>query len=182
MKLRRFFLTAYYLLLTAGCLLLTASSCHHETEEKKLSDEEIKQRMANVNKIIVHDESKDIDEFISRHQWKMQSTGTGLRYDIYEKGSGRMPIANDTVRIAYSLYLTDGTLCYSADERKPLRFVLGKGAQISGLEEGLQLMHEGDKARLVIPSHLAYGIQGDGDKIPAGSALYYDVKLLSVNH
>jgi FKBP-type peptidyl-prolyl cis-trans isomerase FkpA len=164
-----------------ACIALL-SSCHHSTQEKQLSDAEIKDRMANVNKIIVHDESKDIEEFIKRHQWKMESTGTGLRYQIYESGKGIKPVANDTVSISYSLYLLDGTLCYTVDEGKPMRFILGKGAQINGLEEGLQLMHEGDKARLVIPSHLAYGINGDGDKIPAGSALYYDVKLIAVNH
>jgi FKBP-type peptidyl-prolyl cis-trans isomerase FkpA len=156
-------------------------SCGNNRQEKKLSDAEIKDRMANVNKILVRDESKDIDEFIEKHQWKMQTTGTGLRIQIYDKGEGRQPKQQETVAIAYNLYLLDGTECYSADENKPLKFILGRNQQTAGLEEGLMLMHEGERARMVVPSHLAYGIAGDENKIPAGSALYYDVKLLTVN-
>jgi FKBP-type peptidyl-prolyl cis-trans isomerase FkpA len=163
-------------------LYLFLFSCHSNSGEKKLTDEEIRERMTNVNKILVRDESKDIEEFISKHQWKMDATGTGLRYQVYEKGNGKQPVIKDTVAIAYNVYLLDGTLSYTIEETKPFRFILGRGEQPKGLEEGLQLMHEGDKARMVIPSHLAYGMQGDENKIPAGSALYYDVKLLTVNH
>jgi FKBP-type peptidyl-prolyl cis-trans isomerase len=166
--------------LVIGSLCL-AISCNSNREEKKLSDAEIKDRMANVNKIIVKDEAKDIDEFVSRHQWKMQSTGTGLRIEVYENGTGKKPTLKDTVSIAYKVYLLDGTLCYSADETHRLRFILGTGQQTSGLEEGLQLMQQGAKARMVVPSHLAYGMTGDENKIPAGNALYYEVTLLKVN-
>jgi FKBP-type peptidyl-prolyl cis-trans isomerase len=111
----------------------------------------------------------------------MQSTGTGLRIEVYEKGTGRQSALKDTVSIAYKVFLLDGTLCYSADETHRLRFILGTGQQTSGLEEGLQLMQQGAKARMVVPKHLAYGMAGDENKIPAGSALYYEVTLLKVN-
>jgi FKBP-type peptidyl-prolyl cis-trans isomerase FkpA len=156
-------------------------SCSGNQQEKKLSDAEIRERMTNVNKLLVRDESKDIEEFIERHQWKLQTTGTGLRFQSYEKGEGRQPKHQDTVAIAYDLYLLDGTLCYSADENQPLRFILGRKEQPAGLEEGLMMMHEGERARMVVPSHLAHGMAGDENKIPAGSSLYYDVKLLTVN-
>jgi FKBP-type peptidyl-prolyl cis-trans isomerase FkpA len=161
---------------------MTFASCNHNADEKKLSDEEIKDRMTNVNKILVRDESKEIDEFITRHQWKMEKTGTGLRYDIYTKTNGRQPISNDTVAIAYKLFLLDGTEAYSADESKPIIFILGHGDQPAGLEEGLMMMHEGESARLVVPYHLGYGMAGDENKIPAGASLYYDLKLLSIKH
>jgi len=167
--------------LTFCTLILVFLSCHHVSDENKLSDEEIKEKMTNVNKILVKEEAKDIDEFVSRHQWKMKTTGTGLRILIYEKGNGRQAALNDTVSIASKVYLLDGTLCYEAVETNPLKFVLGQGRQPGGLEEALQHMHQGDRARLVLPSHLAYGMSGDENKIPAGSALYYDIKLIKVN-
>jgi FKBP-type peptidyl-prolyl cis-trans isomerase len=130
----------------------------------------------------VHDESKDIDEFIARHQWKMEKTGTGLRYQVYNKTTSRQPVEKDTVAISYKLFLIDGTEVYSAEEPKPLKFILGRGSQPAGLEEGLMMMHEGESARLVVPYHLGYGMAGDENKIPAGASLYYDLKLLSVRH
>jgi FKBP-type peptidyl-prolyl cis-trans isomerase len=163
-------------------IVLMLTSCHNNSDEQKLSDEQIKDRMANVNKILVRDEAKDIDDFIARHQWKMEKTGTGLRYDIYIKANGAQPVEKDTVTISYHLFLLDGTEAYSVDKTKPLKFVLGRGSQPSGLEEGLLKMHEGECARLVVPYHLGYGMTGDENKIPAGVSLYYDLTLLSVKH
>jgi FKBP-type peptidyl-prolyl cis-trans isomerase FkpA len=160
--------------------LIALMACNNNNNEKKLGDEEIKDRMANVNKLMVRDESKDIDEFIARHQWKMEKTGTGLRYEIYSRTNGRTPVEKDTVAISYKLFLMDGTEAYNAEESKPLRFILGRGEQPSGLEEGLMMMHEGESARFVVPYHLGYGMTGDENKIPAGASLYYDVKLLKV--
>ena len=160
---------------------LVVISSNHSNEENKLTDAQRKDRMANVNKIIVHDEAKDIEDFIIRHQWTMERTGSGLRYQVYEKANGKSPMVKVNVSISYKVFLLDGTLCYEADEKHPLKFMMGQGKQTSGLEEGLQMMGEGDRARFVVPSHLAFGMAGDGDKIQAGSPLYYDVKLLSFN-
>jgi len=51
---------------------------------------------------------------------------------------------------------------------------------IKGWDEGLQLLQVGDKARLVIPSHLAYGSQGAGGVIPPDATLIFDVELMDV--
>ncbi len=130
---------------------------------------------------MVKDESKEIEDFIEHHSWKMTSTGTGLRYEIYHHGNGKKAEEKKQVSIAFSVYLLDGTLCYPADETRPLTIILGHGEQTRGLEEAIMMMHEGDKARLVVPAHLAFGLQGDDNKIPGKSALYYDVTLLKVS-
>jgi len=49
------------------------------------------------------------------------------------------------------------------------------------LEEGLLLLHQGDKAKFIIPSHLAYGLLGDQKQIPPGATLVYDVELIQLN-
>jgi FKBP-type peptidyl-prolyl cis-trans isomerase len=166
------------------CLLFTVyffSSCHHDRQQQLVSEDSLKEHLINANKIIVKDESKEIDEFIERHQWKMNSTGTGLRYSIYKHGDGKAAGEKKQVTFTCSVYLLDGTLCYTYDAKKPVTIVLGIGAQTRGLEEGIMLMHEGDQARFVVPFHLAYGFQGDGDKVPGQSPLFYDVTLLSVS-
>ncbi|MCX6292622.1 MAG: FKBP-type peptidyl-prolyl cis-trans isomerase [Bacteroidetes bacterium] len=170
--------TFYFTCITG---MLLSASCLQQHQQQQVSDDSLKEHLVNVNKIMVEDESKKIDEFISRHQWKMTVSGTGLRYQVYEEGKGRHPSGKKQVSISYSVYLLDGTLCYAADEKKPLDFILGQGEQTHGLEEGVLLMKEGGKARLVVPAHLGFGRLGDDHKIPGNSPLYYDVKLLHVN-
>ena len=155
-------------------------SCHHE-QQQVVSNDSLKEHMINANKIIVQDESREIEDFISKHPWKMTSTGTGLRYEIYNHGNGKKAGAKKQVTILYSVFLLDGTICYSSDEKNALTITLGQGEETRGLEEGIMLMHAGARARLVVPAHLAYGMRGDGKKIPGGSPLYYDLTLLKVS-
>ncbi len=62
----------------------------------------------------------------------------------------------------------------------PIEFPIGTGQVISGWDEGIQLLKVGDKARFVIPSHLAYGTQGAGGVIPPNATLLFDVELMDV--
>ena len=57
-------------------------------------------------------------------------------------------------------------------------FVVGHGGVESGLEEAVLHLHYGDEAEIVIPSHLAYGLTGDGNKIPINSTIVYKVKVV----
>ena len=159
-------------------LLLSFIACHRREQEPAFNEEEAKEHMINANRILVEQEAQVIREFISRHGWSMKETGTGLHIEVVRKGTGPLPVQKDTVRIAYRLFLLDGTLCYEADSLHPLSFILGTGSQTRGLEEGLQLLTVGSEARLVLPAHLAYGPMGDGRKIPGNSALYYELTVL----
>jgi FKBP-type peptidyl-prolyl cis-trans isomerase len=58
--------------------------------------------------------------------------------------------------------------------------MIGKGGVEAGLEDGILLMHEGGRAKFIIPSHLAFGLTGNGNKIPPKSTLIYDIKLLKI--
>ena len=81
----------------------------------------------------------------------------------------------------YQGALIDGTVFDSSYKRKePIEFQLGIGQVISGWDEGLQLLHVGDKARFVIPSDLAYGSAGAGGVIPPDATLVFDVELMDV--
>ena len=164
-------------------LLLLFSVCFagcHQESTQVVSDDSIKEHMVNANKIIVQNESKEIDDFIARHSWKMYSTGTGLRYEIYKRGNGKKATPEKQVSVLFHAYLLDGTLCDSTGE-KPMHITLGHGEQVRGLEEGIMLMNEGDQARLIVPAHLGFGVRGNGNNIPGNSSLYYDVTLLKVN-
>jgi FKBP-type peptidyl-prolyl cis-trans isomerase len=59
--------------------------------------------------------------------------------------------------------------------------VLGHSTEESGLEQGILMMQEGDKARFILPPHLAHGLLGDENMIPARSIIVYEVELLDIS-
>jgi len=160
--------------------LFSACKSGNERHQQPVNTDSIKERLINVNKVMVDNESARIADFIKRHAWKMDSTKTGVRYWIVNEGKGALPKANDKVKINYRLFLLDGTLAYESEKDKPLEFTLGRGESTAGLEEGLMKMHSGSKAWLIVPKYLGYGMTGDGKKIPGNSTLLYDVELKEV--
>lgn len=106
-------------------------------------------------------------------------TESGLQYEVLESGKGDSPKASDNVEVHYTGKLIDGTVFDSSIERGvPASF--GVTQVIPGWVEALQLMHEGDKWRLYIPSDLAYGPNGAGGVIGPNMTLIFDVELLRV--
>lgn len=109
-----------------------------------------------------------------------EETKSGLRYQILQKGSGKKAIAGNRVSVHYKGQLADGTVFDSSYKRnQPLDFQVGVGQVISGWDEGICLLHVGDKARFVIPSDLGYGSQGAGGVIPPHATLIFDVELMA---
>ena len=105
---------------------------------------------------------------------------SGLQYKVIKSGSGKSPQKSDKVTVNYRGTLIDGTEFDSSYSRnQPATF--GVGQVIPGWTEALQLMKEGDKWEIYIPSKLAYGERGAGGKIPPHSALIFEVELISVN-
>ncbi|MGC6438738.1 MAG: peptidylprolyl isomerase [Flavobacteriaceae bacterium] len=108
-------------------------------------------------------------------------TDSGLRYQIIQSGDGKKAQTNTTVSVHYKGQLSDGTVFDSSYKRnQPIDFTLGVGQVIPGWDEGIALLKVGDKARFVIPSHLAYGSRGAGGVIPPNANLIFDVELVGV--
>lgn len=108
-------------------------------------------------------------------------TASGLRYKVLQNGDGKQATKGATVSVHYKGQLLDGTVFDSSYKRKqPIDFAIGVGQVIPGWDEGIQLLKVGDKARLVIPSDLAYGAQGAGGVIPPDATLIFDVELMNV--
>ncbi len=123
---------------------------------------------------------EEANAFLEKNAQKeaVETTESGLQYEIIEKGEGPGPNADSTVVVHYEGRLVDGTVFDSSRERgQPAEF--GLSQVIPGWTEGLQLMKEGGKARLYIPPDLAYG-PGGTRGIPPNSVLVFDVELLEV--
>ncbi len=169
----------FILVLIISCLIF---ACSNDSNEKnKLPDRKtIEEVLMGTNILMLEVEDEDIDDFVRRYGWDVNKTGSGLRYDIYHKGDGEKAKEDQTAVINYSVRLLTGDLIYSSKEEGEKLFRVGRGGVESGLEEGILKMRVGDKARFIMPPHLAHGFPGDGIKIPKRATIVYDVELIGL--
>ncbi|QDA62108.1 FKBP-type peptidyl-prolyl cis-trans isomerase [Hymenobacter jejuensis] len=123
------------------------------------------------------------EAFLAENQNKpgVTTLPSGLQYEILTEGTGKKPTRSSSVTTHYHGTLIDGTVFDSSYQRgEPATFPVN--GVIAGWTEALQLMPEGSKWRLYIPSELAYGTRGAGRDIGPNSALIFDVELLRVNN
>jgi len=134
------------------------------------------------------------DKYIADHKLTLKTTPDGLKYAITQTSLKPKVMPGDTVMVNYAGRTTDDKLFDSSIEAvakagglnqpgrtyEPIKFPVGQSMVIKGWDEGLQLLSEGSKATLVIPSALGYGDQGQGDVIPPYSTLVFDVEVVKV--
>ncbi|MDE5981628.1 MAG: FKBP-type peptidyl-prolyl cis-trans isomerase [Duncaniella sp.] len=139
-------------------------------ERQKAEAEKIGQVNAEAGKAFLAENGKRVE---------VKTTPSGLQYEVITEGNGQQPTADDRVEVHYTGTLIDGTVFDSSVERGvPATF--GVTQVIPGWVEALQLMKEGSKWKLFIPSELAYGPQGAGGLIGPNSTLIFEVELLKV--
>ncbi|MGI4870271.1 MAG: FKBP-type peptidyl-prolyl cis-trans isomerase [Janthinobacterium lividum] len=112
-----------------------------------------------------------------------QKQSSGLYYvPVTTNASGTPAVAGKTVSVLYTGTLLDGTVfdASSKNGNKPFDFVLGAGQVIKGWDQGIALMHKGEKAVLLIPSALGYGASGAGSAIPPNTVIKFDVEVTDV--
>ncbi len=162
-------------------LICKFSSCVEEPVQLKTLDEnKLREPLILANKTAAEAESEQIDAFVKRHGWDVIKTGTGLRYFIYRKGEGEKAMPGQVARVNFEILLISGVICYSTEKKCPQEFLIGESEVESGLHEGITYMRVGDKAKIILPSHLAHGLAGDLNKIPPRSTIIYDIELVGL--
>lgn len=158
-------------------ILLTA--CNNK--EVKKNEMPTQQQLEEMNRQMVHSNSKAIDTYIEKNNWNAVTTGTGLRYFIYEKGMDTNTIkVGSEVTFQYSLTTLNGGKI--VDINKPIEktILVEKQEAESGIHEVLKLLHKGDKVKFILPPHLAFGLTG-AENIPPLSTLVYDLRIIQVD-
>lgn len=145
-----------------------------------LNADQIKDSLIQANKYLLEKDKELIESYIERRSWDMKITESGLWYQIYDKTEGEPVIPGNIVTYHYSVELPDGTLCYSSDSTGVEKIKIGQSGKESGLEEGLKMMKEGEKARFILPPHMAHGLIGNMDKIPHRSIIVYHIEIVNV--
>lgn len=175
----------YFYFLPLTCILSMGflfSGCRHNTspQDNRNSSQQVRESLLGANTMLIDAEDQEIKDFIARHGWEMKETGSGLRYMIYDHGEGAKAAKGKLAVFHYSLMLLTGDLVYSTREKGMSSFRIGRGGVESGLEEGMLLLRVGDRARFILPSHLAHGVPGDGVKIPKRATIIYDLELVDL--
>ncbi len=161
-------------------LVLFLFSCAEENDVKlPISNAELKKQLIEVNREVAEVESNQIDAYVERRKLDVVKTQTGLRYEIYEDEEGENIKEGQHAVVNYKVSLIDGTECYNTNDTAEF-FNVGKDHVESGLHEGITYMSKGDKAIIIIPSHLAHGLAGDFNKIPIRSTIIYDIELVDI--
>jgi FKBP-type peptidyl-prolyl cis-trans isomerase FkpA len=171
------------LLKTAIILLFTLVSCKPEKpvehqQTKEIDPEALKKQFIKANQQIVQKENDEMDYYAKSHQMNFIPTKSGVRFFVYE-ASAKGDSIKDGMEISmnFKVSLLDGTEVYSSKELGKKTFIVGQENIESGIHKGVQYLKRGDKALLMIPSHLAHGLLGDSKKIPPQMPIVYDVQI-----
>ncbi|MBO4655148.1 MAG: FKBP-type peptidyl-prolyl cis-trans isomerase [Bacteroidales bacterium] len=165
-------------------LLLWTVACNHKptgvvTVQSSQVSEEKPDPYIEGNKRILALEQEEIALVIKRHHWNMQTSGTGLNYEIIAQGSGACFAEGDSVAMKYTTALLSGKVIYDSEKDGIKTFRVNKTEEIPALHEIAQLVSPGAKVRMVVPSHLAYGAGGDGQQIKGREALIMNIEILN---
>lgn len=161
-------------------LIVSCSQPDKKQDAEDFNKKQLKQHLERANKYLVKAEEQNIRDYITRYNYDMNETGSGLFYQIYKSSDGEQADKGKIAQLNFTVSLLNGKKVYSSDKEGIKEFLIGKGGVESGLEEGILLMKTGEKARFIIPSHLAYGLLGDLDKIPEKATIIYDVELVKL--
>jgi FKBP-type peptidyl-prolyl cis-trans isomerase len=136
-----------------------------------------------------------IENYLKDNRIEAGKSASGLFYSITTLGNGTTVKKGDTIRANYTGYLLETGFhfdtsieevakqhnLYNPDfTYEPFKTVIGEGKVIDGWDEAFQLLNQGSKATLFIPSMLAYGPRKLSEDIPANSVMVFEVELVEI--
>jgi FKBP-type peptidyl-prolyl cis-trans isomerase len=131
-------------------------------------------------------EKHSLDKYIDENKITTKPTASGLYVIVTEKTKGKLPVKGNKITVQYTGKFLNGEIFDALLPDHPLTFVFGEGKMLAGWEEAFAMLHEGEKATLIIPSELGYGEKGKRNPasgvyiVPPYSALVYEVEIISV--
>lgn len=156
-------------------LALTLSSCRDRTPVVNIEPDKVelvKENMINANHVVIQSESTQIEGYVQRRGWDMKPLPCGASFWEYSIGNGAMINPEEKVVVTYRLETLDGSPIYT---HQTDTLVVGHRDVTVALDDLLQHLHYGSKAWLIAPSNSAYGVVGDGDRVPSRTVIIYNV-------
>jgi FKBP-type peptidyl-prolyl cis-trans isomerase len=163
-------------------LVLAGCQCGSTQERREPQDaREVQERQIQQQREFLEKERESIETYIKDRELEMQRTGTGLYYLVVKDSAfGEPATSGDVVRIDFTISLLNGQEIYSSRESGPRTLRVDKEEAEIGLHEALKQLGVGDEGLFILPSHLAFGVGGDQNKVPPVTALAYEIKMLQL--
>ncbi len=140
------------------------------------------EEMLQEQEVAKHEEDVLRQRYLDENNIAVEPEESGLIIVVKEEGSGPKPQSGQNVKVHYTGTLLDGTkFDSSVDRGEPFTFRLGAGQVIRGWDEGVSRLNIGSKAKLIIPSYLAYGDQQRGPVITPYSSLIFEIEVIDAN-
>jgi FKBP-type peptidyl-prolyl cis-trans isomerase len=126
-------------------------------------------------------EQVDLQKYLEMSKITVKPTESGLYFIMEKKGYGPNPKNGEMVTVHLTVSLLDGQKIFSTRDRgEPMEYEFGRKFDTEGLEEGISMMRKGEKAKLIVPSKLAYGAEQRGRQVDSYSSFLYDIELVNI--
>ena len=175
-------LFSFSVFLLVGCDYITTGSQSNNNFARTLPEDQVIEQVMNefiADPSTQHELDRNIIiNYVIDHKLDMQSTESGIYYQILKVGKGDAPTRKDEIVANYHGTFLDGTVFDSTKDKKPFEFPVHRLNE--GWKEILPMMKSGGKGIFIIPSKLCYGKQGFGDLIPPNTILKFEIELLGI--
>jgi FKBP-type peptidyl-prolyl cis-trans isomerase FkpA len=160
-----------------------------KNQDEARADETKEKELAFKNNTKLQDQLKKdiaaIQAHLSANNIQAQKTKNGAFVQIITQGNGPAAVKGKFVSLKYkgtnmAGKVFDTNMDTSFKHTDPLTFVVGTGQMITGFDEGVQLLKKGDKARIYIPSSLAFGPKPSSPNLGPDENVIFDVEVLDV--
>ena len=165
------------------CFIFTFTSCEKKIvyEPSEVSHDTFMKDSREKEKERQKQEYQELEQWINKHhpnQFKLSEYGYWI--DVTENKETPIIQELDFVQFKKQYKNLEFNTIYTFNESEIQNIILGKTAEIRGIETALRMLSEGDKATLILPSFMAYGLYGDDRKIGANIPLIVELEVLKV--
>lgn len=152
-----------------------------QQDSLKQRQAQIKENLEKTNQIIIEKELERIQSFVERNSWKVKETD-GVFIQHLDNGNNKPLKEGDKVKLKYRCQLLNGTKISDNSTDGDIHIKIGTQSDCPlGLQIAVSHLNQQSKARIIIPSSLAYGLSGDGNKIPRSATLVYEIEVEKIN-
>ena len=174
-------------------LLVLCLSCGRRYAEEDISPQAVaardslqntaadnREKLMETNKVLLNKERERISAYAERRGWQMELV-QGVFIQITDPGNGKPFAQGDKIAVEYECELLNGTNIASSRQDGELNLMVGKGGEIPlGLQMAVEKLCERAEARVIVPYNMAYGLSGDGKKVPKSASLVYVLRVRKV--
>ena len=158
-------------------IAVIAAGCQKKPDSRSKASPPTNTELIELNRSLITQDRHTINDWVSKSDRSFTETSTGLWYSILGHGSGPTIKTGDNVNFDYECTLLNGNPCYNGNQT----IRVGYTDAGSGVTEGLQMMREGSDYLFIVPPYLAFGLTGDGAKIPGRAILIYRIRVRDIN-